>query len=1003
MEMKRVLFTVMAGLIFSVFATAQNVWINEFHYDNSGGDVGEFVEVVLQDAGSYNLSDFELILYNGNGGGMYGTNRPLNQFTLGSTISGFTFYYYTYPSNGIQNGAPDGMALSYQGTLIAGQFLSYEGTFTASNGPAAGVGSVNIGVSESSSTPIGHSLQLGGAGSNYAAFTWEAPQPETPGNINANQTLTGAVDPEPTNYPTGFLASPQIFAMDLSWIDAVGGQLPSAYLIIGSDMDNITLPADGTPVTDDTDLSDGSGALNIAQGVEAANFSGLPSNQTYYFKIFPYTNGGPAIDYKTDGTPPAASAITPNVVIINEEDFNTSTLGTWMEVSVIGSQVWGIQNNYGVGGTPCAKMSGYQSGSNQNEDWLISPAMNFNHYTEEKFQFQTAKNYSGPDLEALISNDYTGTGDPNNATWTPLSPTLCPGGWAWTLSGLLDISGTGGSAVYLAFKYTSTSSQSATWEVDEILVTGVPDFSGPTVITDPNVINITNNTATGGGDVTDDGGSTIVQRGICYGEIFNPSLAGMFTTEPGTTGPFTSDMTGLLPETTYYIRAYAINAMDTSYGLSEIFTTLCDPNPPISDFWANTTTIMAGETVDFFDDTQYCPEEWNWSFVGGIPMSSTLQNPANIMWEYPGVYNVCLTTTNAYGTDVLCKMGYITVNAPVEADIVITEIMYNPPESGTDSVEFIELYNNDVTAVNLENFFFSKGVTFIFPNYNLGPGEYVIVAESADAMQNTFGVTTLEWTSGALNNGGEEIVLNEPLGYVIDSVKYDDALPWDTLADGYGPSLELCDPGSNNALAENWRHALEFAAVNAAGDTIWASPLEGCSYAPVADFFADDTTILVGGVVNFTDASTGIIDNYFWTFEGGDPATFTGATPPSITYNDMGEYDVTLEVTNIAGHNALVRVDYIEVGPSSISEKNGMVPFAIYPNPVIDGSVTVNFPLGSIYEVSLITELGKVVRTIRTTDHKLQLSTAGFTKGIYFVRVQDLTTGKQGMKKVIIQ
>ena len=1002
MNVKKVLFFMLIAVGFSSALTAQNIWINEFHYDNSGGDVGEFVEVVLQDAGNYTLSDFTVTLYNGNGGASYNT-KTLDLFTAGSTISGFTFFYYTYPSNGLQNGAPDGLALDYQGTLIGGQFLSYEGSFTASNGVANGVTSTDIGVAETSSTPIGESLQLGGTGAAYAAFTWEAPQPETPGNLNANQVMTGVVDPEPTDYPANFMATPDIFAVDLSWVDAIGAQLPSAYLILASDADNIALPVDGTPVADDPDLTDGTAALNITQGNEAANFSGLPSNVMYYFKIFPYTNAGATIDYKTDGTPPSASATTPDVVIINEEDFNSGTLGSWTPISVTGSQVWGIEQNYGFGGTPCAKMSGYAGGNNVNEDWLISPSMNFNHYTDEHFRFMTAKNYTGPDLEVYISNDYAGTGDPNLATWTMLTATLCPGGWAWTPSGSLDISGTSGSGVFLAFKFTSTSTASATWEVDEILVTGVPDFYGPTVITDPAVTNITNITATGGGNVTDDGGSPVIARGLCYGTTFDPTLADMVTVEPGTTGAYTSVMTGLLPQTTYYVRAYATNALETSYGDNALFTTLCDPGPPICDFSASQTTIMVGETIDFFDATEFCPDTWNWSFVGGNPMTSNDPNPVNIMWEYPGVYNVCLTVTNAYGTDVLCKMGYITVNAPVEADIVITEIMYNPPESGTDTLEFIELYNNDVAEVNLENFYFSKGVTFTFPSYTLAPGAYVIVAESAQAMLNAFGITTLEWTDGALNNGGEEIVLNEPTGSVIDSVTYDDMIPWDSLADGYGPSLELCDPGSNNSLGENWRHAIEFAAINGAGDTIWATPLEGCSYPPVPDFFADDTTLVTGGVVNFTDASTGTIDSYEWTFEGGDPSSYNGATPPPITYNDMGEFNVSLKVSNIAGHTTLIRYDYIEVGVNAMNDQNSNVNFAVYPNPVTDGSVTVKLPVQSNYEISLITELGKVILSTHTSVPKHKLSTAGFTKGIYFVRVIDLVNGKSGIKKVVVQ
>jgi hypothetical protein len=73
----------------------------------------------------------------------------------------------------------------------------------------------------------------------------------------------------------------------------------------------------------------------------------------------------------------------------------------------------------------------------------------------------------------MISADYDGTGNPNNFTWTPLVGTLSPGGWAWTPSGIVNVAGTNGTGVHIAFKFTSTDTESATWEVDEVLTTGI--------------------------------------------------------------------------------------------------------------------------------------------------------------------------------------------------------------------------------------------------------------------------------------------------------------------------------------------------------------------------------------------------------------------------------------------------------------------------------------------------------------------------------------------------
>ncbi len=285
-------------------------------------------------------------------------------------------------------------------------------------------------------------------------------------------SYSGGAIPEPTNYPTAFTATPLPFAIGTSWIDATGAQVPAAYLLLASDQNNITAPVDGTPVADDAILADGHAALNILQGVQSATFANLPGNKHYYFKIYPYTNSGALIDYKTDGTVPSASALTPNTVIIDSINFNNKTFGDWLVRNVIGDQVWLIDSIHGINGGPCGKMSGFAGSALVNEDWLISPLMNFNNYTNEALTFLTAKNYTGPDLEPLISNDYDGGATPGNFTWTPLTATLSPGGWAWTPSGVVNVSGTAGENVHIGFRFTSTAAASATWELDDVIITG---------------------------------------------------------------------------------------------------------------------------------------------------------------------------------------------------------------------------------------------------------------------------------------------------------------------------------------------------------------------------------------------------------------------------------------------------------------------------------------------------------------------------------------------------
>ncbi len=162
-----------------------SAWINEFHYDNDSTDVNEFVEVAGS-AGT-DLSGWQLIAYNGSNGASYKTVNLSGVLTNESNGFGFI----DFAMSGLQNGGPDGIALiDATGSVV--QFLSYEGTFSATDGPAVGMTSTSVGVSETTSTPVGYSLQLTGTGTDYNQFTWASAANDTPGYANNNQSFGGA-------------------------------------------------------------------------------------------------------------------------------------------------------------------------------------------------------------------------------------------------------------------------------------------------------------------------------------------------------------------------------------------------------------------------------------------------------------------------------------------------------------------------------------------------------------------------------------------------------------------------------------------------------------------------------------------------------------------------------------------------------------------------------------------------------------------------------------------
>ena len=274
-------------------------------------------------------------------------------------------------------------------------------------------------------------------------------------------------DPEPSNYPTQFTAAPDGVDVYVVWQDATGAQLPSKYLVLAS-TGNITVPVDGTPVPD-SDL-----AKNVPYGVNGVVFEGLEPNTTYHFAIFPYTNSGSNIDYKTDGTYPTAEATTEEVYVLLYEDFDDG-LGVFFTFDAYGDQTWHQGTHQG---TTYANMNGYADGAaHQNEDWLIGYAEipNGLGFDEIWVEFRNAMKFEGDPLRVAISTDYDGISEPSDFEWEDITDAFdySTGNYEWVESGALDVSDiVGNHGFYIAFIYTSSDEAAASWEIDYVKVTG---------------------------------------------------------------------------------------------------------------------------------------------------------------------------------------------------------------------------------------------------------------------------------------------------------------------------------------------------------------------------------------------------------------------------------------------------------------------------------------------------------------------------------------------------
>ena len=200
---------------------------------------------------------------------------------------------------------------------------------------------------------------------------------------------------------------------------------------------------------------------------------------------------------------------------------------------------------------------------------------------------------------------------------------------------------------------------------------------------------------------------------------------------------------------------------------------------------------------------------------------------------------------------ILTFSCFLSFLLATQAQIVITEIMYNPPESGVDSLEFIEVLNNSNASVNMTEWTLEFGTfSFTIPTLNLGAGQYQIFSVNAVAFQNNFGKASIQWANGALSNNGTSIRLKNTAGVLIDSLTFDDAAPWPTEPDGFGPSLVLCDPNSDNTQAASWKAATTPTGVIIGGVEVLANPgaASGCSN--VLNAKADDFLALPGVITS---------------------------------------------------------------------------------------------------------------------------------------------------------
>ncbi len=171
-----------------------------------------------------------------------------------------------------------------------------------------------------------------------------------------------------------------------------------------------------------------------------------------------------------------------------------------------------------------------------------------------------------------------------------------------------------------------------------------------------------------------------------------------------------------------------------------LFTTTFNSAPtlPVANFSANNTNINIGGSINFTDLSTGSPTSWSWSFPGGTPSTSNIQNPVNIVYNTAGIYDVTLTATNTAGNNTLTKTAYIIVNNTGinEYDENYLSIYPNPSDNGKYSIKIngtvnqkpvIMITDTKGSILNLNNYIQPNTGSFVIDISKYAKGTYYLI------------------------------------------------------------------------------------------------------------------------------------------------------------------------------------------------------------------------------------------------------------------------------------
>ncbi|MCO5259552.1 MAG: S8 family serine peptidase [Crocinitomicaceae bacterium] len=341
--------------------------------------------------------------------------------------------------------------------------------------------------------------------------------------------------------------------------------------------------------------------------------------------------------------------------------------------------------------------------------------------------------------------------------------------------------------------------------------------------------------------------------------------------------------------------------------------------PPVADFTANFTTINAGASVLFTDQSTYNPTTWNWTFTGGMPSSFNGKIPPAIVYSTPGTYTVTLTVTNGNGSDAETKTNYITVNPPSTCD----QLNYPIPSGWTFANYTAGAGNGYVNGSNIygdkeKAMYFDASATsntmlnavyVAFAKANSSNLNKIVPIKIYDGTTGTpgtiLGTTNLtigEIKNDVLNGSYTEVSFVNNVVTLPASKKFFVSVDVSNLT-WSGDSLSiLSNTNGQTTPSDIWEKQ---------SDNVWYQYGTAGSFAlnsslimhpfltttpTQAVLSASSLSVCEGESIDFNAAGSTYEDTLLWYFPGGTPQIVPSAPTATVAFNSPGTYEAILYV-----------------------------------------------------------------------------------------------------------